>query len=137
MSLLKTPLARKATGNHLMRSTSLGKTQSPVSGFCYARNRVCNAVNASNAIHITIVARFFHVHHLILYLLLLLTHGNLEFPAYCPTNKATQRLQFLCFLDTLIIQASSNLTASSNLPYHSHKTPPLSYTLHTAAFLSP
>ena len=41
----KTPLVRKATGNHLMNSTSLGKTQNPVSGFCYARNRVCNAVN--------------------------------------------------------------------------------------------
>ena len=30
-------------GNHLMDSTSLEKTQSPVSAFCYARNRVCNA----------------------------------------------------------------------------------------------
>ena len=36
-------LVRKATGKHLMNSTSLGKTQSPVSGFCYAQNRVCNA----------------------------------------------------------------------------------------------
>ena len=33
---------RKATGNHLIKSTSLEKTQSPVSGFCHARNRVCN-----------------------------------------------------------------------------------------------
>ena len=41
----ETPLARKATGNHLMNSTSVEKTQSPVSGFCYARNRVCDAVN--------------------------------------------------------------------------------------------
>ena len=39
----ETPLVRKATGNHLMNSTSLEKTQSPVSGFCYARNQVCNA----------------------------------------------------------------------------------------------
>ena len=39
----KTPLVRKAMGNHLMNSTSLEKTQSLVSGFCYARNRVCNA----------------------------------------------------------------------------------------------
>ena len=36
----KTPLVRKATGNHLMNSTSLERTQSAVSGFCYARNRV-------------------------------------------------------------------------------------------------
>ena len=36
----QTPLVRKATGNHLMNSTSLERTQSPVSGFCYARNRV-------------------------------------------------------------------------------------------------
>ena len=28
--------------NHLFKSTSLDKTPSPVSGFCYARNRVCN-----------------------------------------------------------------------------------------------
>ena len=27
-----------------MNSASLGKTQSPVSGICYARNRVCKAV---------------------------------------------------------------------------------------------
>ena len=39
----KTPLVKKATGNHLMKSTSLEKAQSPVSGLCYARNRVCNA----------------------------------------------------------------------------------------------
>ena len=39
----KTPLARKAAGNHLMNSTSLEQTHSPISGFCYARNRVCNA----------------------------------------------------------------------------------------------
>ena len=41
---LKTPSARKAAGNHLMNSTSPEKTQITVSGFCYARNRVCNAV---------------------------------------------------------------------------------------------
>ena len=40
----KTPLVRKASGNHLMNSTSLENTQSAISGFCYARNRVCNAV---------------------------------------------------------------------------------------------
>ena len=40
----KTPLVRKATGNHLTNSTSLEKRQSPVSGFCYTRNRVCNPV---------------------------------------------------------------------------------------------
>ena len=39
----KMSVARKAKGNHLMNSTSLEKTQSPDSGFCYARNRVCNA----------------------------------------------------------------------------------------------
>ena len=42
--VVKTALVRKATGNHLMNTTSLGKTQSLVSGFCYARNRACNAV---------------------------------------------------------------------------------------------
>ena len=41
----KTPLVREATGNHRMNSTSLGKTQGPVSGLCYARNRVSNVVN--------------------------------------------------------------------------------------------
>ena len=40
----KTPLVRKATGSHFIKSTSLDKTQSPVSGFCDASNRVCNAV---------------------------------------------------------------------------------------------
>ena len=39
----KPPLVRKATENHLIKSTSLEKPQSPVSGFCYARNRVYNA----------------------------------------------------------------------------------------------
>ena len=41
----KTPFVRKATGNHLMNSTSLDKTQSPVSGFRYARNWVNNAAS--------------------------------------------------------------------------------------------
>ena len=41
---IKTPFARNATGNHLIKSTSLEKTQCPISGFCYARNRVCDAV---------------------------------------------------------------------------------------------
>ena len=40
---IKTPLVRKATGNHLVNSTSLEKTQSPVSSFCYAQNRACDA----------------------------------------------------------------------------------------------
>ena len=40
---MKTPSVRKATGNHLMNSTSLEKTQSPVSGWCYAQNRVWDA----------------------------------------------------------------------------------------------
>ena len=43
---IKTPLARKATGSHLVKSTSLGETQSPVSAFCYDRNRICNAVQS-------------------------------------------------------------------------------------------
>ena len=34
----ETSLVRKATGNPLMNSTSLEKTQSPFSGFCYAQN---------------------------------------------------------------------------------------------------
>ena len=41
--VFKTPLVRTATGNHLMNSTSLEKSQSPVSGFCYGRDGVCNA----------------------------------------------------------------------------------------------
>ena len=35
-----TSLVRKATGNHLIKSTYLEKAQSPVSGFCCARHRV-------------------------------------------------------------------------------------------------
>ena len=34
---IKTQLVRKATRNHLVKSTSIEKTQSPVSGFCYAK----------------------------------------------------------------------------------------------------
>ena len=40
----KTSLVRKATGNHLIITTTLSEAQSPFSGFCYARNRVCDAV---------------------------------------------------------------------------------------------
>ena len=40
----KTPLVRKATGNHLIKSAPLEKAQGPVSDFDYARNRECNAV---------------------------------------------------------------------------------------------
>ena len=41
---MKTQLMRKATGNHLMKPTSLENAPSRVSGFYYARNRVCDAV---------------------------------------------------------------------------------------------
>ena len=41
---MKMPLARKATGNHLVNYASLEKAQGSVSGFCYSRNRVCDAV---------------------------------------------------------------------------------------------
>ena len=41
---IKIPLVRKATGSHLIKPTSLEKAQSPVFGFCYSRNRVCNIV---------------------------------------------------------------------------------------------
>ena len=41
---MKTPLVMEATGNHLIKSTSIENTQGPVSGFCYARNRECDAV---------------------------------------------------------------------------------------------
>ena len=40
----KMPLVKNATVNHLMNSTSLEKTHSHISGLCYARNRVCNAL---------------------------------------------------------------------------------------------
>ena len=35
---IKALLAMKATGNLFIMFTALKKTQSPVSGFCYARN---------------------------------------------------------------------------------------------------
>ena len=41
---MKTPSVRKATGDQLIKSYSLEATQSPVTGFFYARNRVCDAV---------------------------------------------------------------------------------------------
>ena len=44
---MKTPLARKATGNHLIKFTSLEKTRIVVFGFCFARNRVCDAVSSA------------------------------------------------------------------------------------------
>ena len=37
---IKTQFVRKATGSHIIKSTSLEKTRSPVSAFCYARNQV-------------------------------------------------------------------------------------------------
>ena len=40
----KNTISEKGKGNHLINSTSLRKAQSPVSGFCHARNRVCGAV---------------------------------------------------------------------------------------------
>ena len=46
----KTPLVKKAMGDHLMNSTSLEKIQSPVSGFCYDRNRVCSALSFKRAL---------------------------------------------------------------------------------------
>ena len=42
--IAKVSLVRKATGKYLMKSISLEIAQSPVSGFCYARNRGCSAV---------------------------------------------------------------------------------------------
>ena len=39
------PFVRKATGNPFSKSTALEKTQNPVSGFCYARNRVWDLVS--------------------------------------------------------------------------------------------
>ena len=42
---IKTQLSRKAKGSHLIESTSLEKTQSPISGFHHALNRICNAVH--------------------------------------------------------------------------------------------
>ena len=41
---IKTQLMRKAVGNHLINSTSLENTQILASGFCYARNRVCDNI---------------------------------------------------------------------------------------------
>ena len=32
-------------GNHFIKSISLDKSRSPISGFCYAQNRVCDAVS--------------------------------------------------------------------------------------------
>ena len=39
----ETPLVRKAVGNRLIKSTSLEKSQGPVSGCSYAPNRVCDS----------------------------------------------------------------------------------------------
>ena len=39
---IKMPLVRKLTGYHFIKPTSLEKTLSPVSSFCFARNRVCD-----------------------------------------------------------------------------------------------
>lgn len=44
----KTPLVGKTTGKYLMKSAFLEKAQSPVSCFCYGRNRACNAVCRSS-----------------------------------------------------------------------------------------
>ena len=48
MCHLKNAIGEEAIGSHLMTSTSLEKTQSPVSGFCSTRNRVCNAAEIGN-----------------------------------------------------------------------------------------
>ena len=37
---IKTPLLKKVTGNHLKKPSFLAETQSSVSGFCYAKNRI-------------------------------------------------------------------------------------------------
>ena len=42
---MKTPLARKTTGNHLIKPTALEKIQSPVSGLCYGRNQTHQTIN--------------------------------------------------------------------------------------------
>ena len=55
-SLVRT-LVRKAMGNYLMNSTSLEKTQSPVSGFCYAQNRLCDETSNYNCYKISIIKR--------------------------------------------------------------------------------
>ena len=41
----KVPLVRKAAGNPVIKSTSIGKAHSPVSGFCYVRNNGYNTVD--------------------------------------------------------------------------------------------
>ena len=50
----KTPFVRKATGNHLIKLTSQENTQSAVSGFCYARNRICDVVFFNDPIFLII-----------------------------------------------------------------------------------
>lgn len=40
----KKQLMGKATGSYLMKATSVVRIQSPVCGFCQARNQVCHAV---------------------------------------------------------------------------------------------
>ena len=52
---------RIATGNHLIRSNFLERTKSPVSGRCYARNRVCNA--AVNCQLTGVVSLKCHIHN--------------------------------------------------------------------------
>ena len=44
-------MVRKATGSHLKKATSLEKTQSPVSHFCYLQNQVCDAVYDSGEVN--------------------------------------------------------------------------------------
>ena len=45
LCVTKAPLVTKATGNHSIKSSSLEKTQCPVSGCYYARNRVCDTAS--------------------------------------------------------------------------------------------
>ena len=40
----KNAIGEEGNGKPPHESTSLERTQSPVAGFCYARNRVCNRV---------------------------------------------------------------------------------------------
>ena len=46
---IKAPLVRKANGNHLIKSTSLDKSESPVSGFCLAELEIVFAMQSQIA----------------------------------------------------------------------------------------
>ena len=44
---IETPLVRKVTGNRIIKSFSVEKTQNPVSDFFQDQKKVCNAVFVS------------------------------------------------------------------------------------------